>query len=67
MSSERVIRIEDVRRAGHCPSGARTWFKLHGIDFRDFVKNGVRADVLLATNDAQARQVVALAEAHDYG
>lgn len=67
MSGERIIRIEDIRKAGHCPSGARTWFKLHGLDFRRFLKDGIPAHRLLETGDAQAVHVVALAEESDHG
>ena len=34
------ITMDDVRRAGHCPQGARDWFVERGLDFRDFIKNG---------------------------
>lgn len=39
-------------RPGFCIPLSRAWAKQHGIDFRDFVRNGVDADVLLATGDA---------------
>ena len=38
--------------------GARDWFKHHGFNWRDFVKNGIDADRLLATNDAFGLKVV---------
>lgn len=53
-----VITITDVRRAGHCVSGARRWFERHGLDFRHFLKHGIPAADMLATGDAQGRQVV---------
>lgn len=52
------ITISDVRRAGHCVSGARDWFERHGLDFRDFVKNGISEDDFLASGDALAAAVV---------
>ncbi len=52
------ITITDIRQAGHCVAGAREWAKAYDIDFRDFIKNGIDADVLLATGDAMAEQVV---------
>jgi len=52
------ITITDIRNAGHCVAGARTWFGEYDLDFRDFLKNGIDADVLLATGDAMAVQVV---------
>lgn len=45
------ITIEDFRPAGICPR-ARFWFARHGLDWRDFVKNGIDLANLRATNDA---------------
>jgi hypothetical protein len=53
-----LITITDVTLAGHCPSGARRWFDDHGLNFRNFLKNGIPAADLLATGDALADQVV---------
>jgi hypothetical protein len=53
-----LITITDVRMAGLCASGARRWFEAYGLDFRDFVTNGIDAEVLLATGDAYALRVV---------
>ncbi len=52
-----TITIDDVRRH-FCTRGAKAWFERHGLDFRDFLANGVDAEVLLAVGDARARQVV---------
>ena len=53
-----MITINDVRASGHCARGARVWFEAHGLDFRDFLKNGIGEDKLLATGDAMAIEVV---------
>lgn len=53
-----IIRISDVRKAGHCVRGAGSWFKRHDLDFRDFIKNGIPADKFIATGDALAQRVV---------
>lgn len=58
MSDDPVITITDVRRAGHCVSGARRWFEAHGLDFKDFLANGVPSSVMAATNDALGLRVV---------
>jgi len=47
-----------ARRAGFCRSGARRFFIEHGLDWNDFVRNGVAAETLLATNDALAIALV---------
>lgn len=52
------ITITDIRLAGHCVSGTREWFAAYNLDFRDFIRNGIDADVLLATGDGLAVQVV---------
>lgn len=53
-----TIVMDDITKAGICASGARRWFHAHGLDFRDFMANGIDAEALLATGDAYARQVV---------
>ena len=56
---EVIITIDDIRKAGHCARGAKNWFDQQGIDFRDFLKNGITATRMLDTGDAQGAQVVA--------
>lgn len=53
-----IITIDDIRKAGHCAAGAKTWFAAHGLDFRDFLTSGIPASTLLATGDGLAEQVV---------
>lgn len=67
MTDDLVITMDDIRRAGHCPAGARTWFKLHGFDFKRFLKQGISAEELLATGDEQATHVVAIAREASVG
>lgn len=57
-----IIRIEHIRGVTMCVSGARTWFGRYGFDFRDFLTNGIDAQVLLDTGDPLAARVVAFAE-----
>jgi hypothetical protein len=45
-------------RPGHCRAGAKAWFAAHGIDWREFVRDGVPAQRLVATGDAFALEVV---------
>lgn len=52
-----IITIDDVRRV-HCVRGAKRWFEQHGLDFKVFLAEGLDAEVLLATGDLRARQVV---------
>lgn len=59
-----IITVEDLRYirgfkgTGYCMRGARLWATSHGIDFRDFIKNGVSASQLLETNDEIAAEFV---------
>lgn len=53
-----IITIADIRATGHCVRGAGRWFALHGLDFKKFMREGLPASTLLATDDALARQVV---------
>ena len=43
----------------YCAWGLRSFWKLHGLDFADFLKNGILASALLATGDATAEEAVA--------
>lgn len=61
------ITITDVRDAGFCASGARRWFEAYGLDFRDFVKHGISAEDLLATNDSYADRVVEYVRSRERG
>lgn len=42
----------------YCPAGLKTWFRLHGLDFRAFLREGIALDVLTATGDQLAQQAV---------
>lgn len=42
----------------YCNPGARRWFKLHGLDWNEFIRDGVDSEVLIATGDAMAFAVV---------
>jgi len=53
-----IITMDDCQKAGHCPTGVRRWFNEQGIPFRDFMRDGVPAKVMLSTGDANGRQVV---------
>lgn len=46
-------------RSGFCGRGARRWFARHGLDWTDFLRNGISSDVLERTGDAMALALVA--------
>lgn len=53
--------IPSRRGRGYCRNGAKALAKRHGLDFRDFVRNGIEAETLEATGDAFALALVAWA------
>lgn len=62
MTSGRVIvRMEHIRAARMCSRGARAFFARHNLDWQTFLKDGLPAEVLAATGDAMALQVVEVA------
>lgn len=55
------VFIRHTRRADkqvYCTRGVEIFCDMHGIDFRDFVRNGVDAQVLIDTGDTMALRVV---------
>lgn len=62
MTSDQVIvRMEHVRDARMCSRGARAFFARHNLDWQTFIKDGLPAEVIAATGDAMALQVVEVA------
>jgi hypothetical protein len=59
------VTIEDVRRRGHCVAGARRWFAEKGLDFRDFLKNGLEEDTVAAIGDGYSDQILAAKRERD--
>ncbi|WP_156127398.1 hypothetical protein [Paracoccus sanguinis] len=60
MSELRVYK-SDVMAAGYCAAGMREWCRLRGFTSED-VRNGIPAEVMLATGCEQAAAVVRQAE-----
>lgn len=67
VSSEPRIYIRHIRGAKRCAGGTRNWWLKHNLDWKDFVKNGIDAETLLATGDPMALQVVEIARAERHG
>lgn len=59
MTEDPRITINDIRLAGHCTAGARSWFQSHGFTREQFRQvltpiergGGLPASVLLAVED----------------
>lgn len=56
-----IVTVDDLMTAKQCCKGGRAFFKDHDLDWSDFVKNGIDADILLAIDDVMAHQVVEVA------
>lgn len=52
------VTMRDIRAAGMCASGARSWFARYGLDWCDFVKCGLPDRAILNTGDALGEVVV---------
>lgn len=61
MNDEPRIYMKHIRMAKMCSKGTRAFFQKHGIDWIEFLKNGVPASVLVETKDAMALRVVEVA------
>ena len=55
------ITMRDIRAAKMCSRGARQFFDRHGLDWGDFVRNGVLIEIIENIDDAMAQQVVGVA------
>lgn len=55
------VYIRDFKGTGYCPAGQKRFCDAHGIDWRDYVRNGVDAQVLLDSGDDMARAMVEIA------
>lgn len=58
MMDDFIVTMNDVVNAGYCVKGARRWFKDHGFDDRDVIRNGASAQAMLDTNDGLGIDVV---------
>jgi len=47
-----IVTIKDVRAAKLCAGGSRKFCRRHGIDWNDFVTNGIPASRLLEIDSA---------------
>lgn len=56
------IYMQHIRQAKMCAKGTRDFFAANNLDWQDFLKNGIDAEKLTATNDAMALQVIEVAK-----
>lgn len=52
-----IIRIEDCRSKKLCSAGLRRFAAKHGLDFQEFVRNGIDSD-LLPKDDSMVQEMI---------
>lgn len=52
MSGAVIVRPDDLHAIGYCNRGARAWAMRYGLDWAQFVINGLPVEVIEATGDA---------------
>lgn len=58
-----MVRMKHLRAAGFCNREPRIFFQRQGWSWQDFLDHGIPIEIVRATNDPLALQVVAIAEA----
>lgn len=53
------LKMVDLRSEGHCASGIRAFFKLHGINLRQLVSEGIPIEELENIDDINMRNAIA--------
>lgn len=56
------ITMLHVRQAKMCSKGARDFFARHNLDWQKFLAEGLDSDLIEATGDAMALEVVKVAK-----
>ena len=56
-----LVTMTHVRQLRYCASGARTFCERYGLDWREFVRNGLPASQFEATGDALGAKIAHVA------
>lgn len=67
MTTEVQVFMRHVRAAHLCADGLTLYFSRHGLDLRDFLKNGISSTKLEAIGDPLALRAVEAARAEVVG
>ena len=62
MTQETKVTMRHIREARMCSKGTRAFFEAHGLDWNEFLREGIDATKLEATGDAMAIKVVGVAK-----
>lgn len=55
---EIVLTAADLKSYGYCVAGQRGWFQARGLDFRNFVRNGMKIGEAKLIEDAAMQECV---------
>lgn len=61
MTGEPIVRMEHVRACNYCSRGARAWFERYGLDWQDFLQNGLPASTFETIGDHLGLEVARVA------
>lgn len=53
-----TVTMKHIRAARLCAGGTRRWFKSHGLDWSDFLANGIPASILGQWGDPLAERAI---------
>lgn len=62
-----IVTHQDLQRLRYCNKGTRAFFQRHGLDWSEFVKNGLPESEFLRTGDAMAIRLVEFARENRNG
>nr|DAS99945.1 MAG TPA: hypothetical protein [Caudoviricetes sp.]DAT30828.1 MAG TPA: hypothetical protein [Caudoviricetes sp.] len=62
-----IVRIEDCRKLGLCNHGLRQVCKENGIDWWDFLDNGISEERILKINHAMVHEALRVAKERENG
>ena len=62
MPEEIIITVTDARRM-FCAAGMRRWAERNGIDFKDFIRNGISVSAIRALGEDVAIDRLLIAKA----
>lgn len=59
------ITVAHARSMGYCSQGMLRFAKHYNLDFREFLRNGIDEEILLATKDSLALKLVTAVKSKD--
>ena len=67
MTAPVIVRMEHCRELRYCARGVRELFARYGLDYTDFLNNGIDSDKLLeaTSNDGMALAAVEVARGRE--